>query len=138
MESQALRIGKLAATAGVSTHTIRYYERLGVLPAAPRTPSGYRAYPPEAVDQLAFIKKAQSLGLRLSDVKEVLEISSGGRQPCEHVKRLIDDRLRDAETRLQELRELRDTLRQTLTLLERAPTPTSGCRCPVIEGGVMD
>jgi len=129
-----LRIGELAVRTGVSTHAIRFYERKGVLPPAPRTASGYRAYPPEAVEQVDFVKKAQVLGLRLDDIADVLEISSGGRQPCEHVRQLVKDRLGEVETRLRELRQLRTTLRGTLRLLDHAPAPTAGCRCAVIEG----
>ena len=132
-ESRGLRIGELSVLAGVSTHALRYYERVGILPRPPRTPSGYRMYPSDAVDQLAFIKKAQALGLRLADVREVLEISSGGRQPCEHVRELVHARLREVEDRLRQLRDLRRTLRETLTLLDDAPDPSAGCRCPVIE-----
>jgi len=132
-ENVGLRIGQVASLAGVSTHTLRYYERVGVLPHPARSASGYRMYPREAVEQLAFIRKAQALGLKLSDVREVLEISSGGRQPCDHVRGLIDARLREVESRLRELRELRQTLRETLALLARAPGPSAGCRCPVIE-----
>ncbi len=128
-----LRIGELSALAGVSTHTLRYYERVGILPRPPRTPSGYRAYPTDAVDQVTFIKKAQALGLRLSDVREVLEISSGGRQPCGHVRDLIAARIQDVERRMRELRELRSTLTDTLALLDEAPRASAGCRCPVIE-----
>lgn len=132
-ENTSLRIGEVSALAGVSTHTLRYYERLGILPHPPRTPSGYRIYGPDAVDQVAFIKKAQSLGLRLSEVQEVLEISSGGRQPCGHVRDLIAARIRDVERRVRELRELHRTLEDTLALLDEAPSASAGCRCPVIE-----
>ncbi len=81
-----MRNGELAKTAGVTPDTIRFYEREGLIAAPPRTPSGYRDYGPEVLDDLVFIKKAQLLGLRLRDVREVLEISSGGRPPCEHVR----------------------------------------------------
>lgn len=138
MEKQKpLRIGELSARAGVSTYTIRFYERTGVLPPASRTASGYRAYPPEAVDHLVFIKKAQALGLRLADVKEVLEISSGGRQPCEHVRAKVEDRLSEVEARLRDLTELRETLRSTLKLLETTPETSSGCRCAVIDAAPL-
>jgi len=66
-------------------------------------------------------------------VREVLEISSGGRQPCEHVRATVSLRLADVDTRLRELRALRETLRETLKRLDRAPPPKSGCRCAVIE-----
>ena len=128
-----MRIGELARSAGVTPDTVRYYEREGLLPLPQRTPSGYRDYAPEMLDDLQFIKKAQALGLKLSAVREVLEISSGGRQPCEHVRETVSDRLAEVETRLRELRGLRATLRETLERLDRAPAPRAGCRCAVIE-----
>ena len=128
-----MRIGELAKTAGVTPDTVRYYEREGLLPAPERTPSGYRNYGPEVLDDLRFIKKAQALGLKLSDVREVLEISSGGRQPCEHVRAKVTARLGEVDQRLRELRNLRATLRETLERLDRAPPPKAGCRCTVIE-----
>ena len=128
-----MRIGQLAKTAGVTPDTIRYYEREGLLPAPRRTPSGYRDYGPEALDDLGFIKKAQALGLKLSDVRETLEISSGGKQPCEHVRAKVATRLGEVEQRIDELRALRSTLRETLQRLDRAPPQRAGCRCAVIE-----
>ena len=128
-----MRIGELAKKAGVTPDTIRYYEREGLLPQARRTASRYRDYGPEVVDDLRFIKKAQTLGLRLRDVREVLEISSGGKAPCEHVRATVEARLSDVEQRLRELRALRSTLRTTLDRLDDAPKPKAGCRCEVIE-----
>ena len=128
-----MRIGELAKAVGVTPDTVRYYEREGLLPAPQRTPSGYRDYGLEVLDDLQFIKKAQALGLKLSAVREVLEISSGGRPPCEHVRATVSARLTEVEGRLKELRALRSTLRATLERLGRAPKPKAGCRCAVIE-----
>jgi len=128
-----MRIGEIAKSAGVTPDTIRYYEREGLLPLADRTPSGYRNYGPEVVEDLQFIKKAQALGLRLSAVREVLEISAGGKPPCEHVRATVSARLTEVEQRLKDLRALRSTLRETLERLDRAPKPKAGCRCAVIE-----
>ncbi len=128
-----MRIGELAKTAGVAPDTIRYYEREGLLPPAARTESGYRDYGPGVMDDLLFIKKAQALGLKLSDVREVLEISSGGKPPCEHVRATVSARLVEVEGRLRDLRALRATLRETLERVDRAPAPKAGCRCAVIE-----
>ncbi len=128
-----MRIGELAKTARVTPDTIRYYEREGLLPSPQRTESGYRDYGPGVMDDLLFIKKAQALGLKLSDVREVLEISSGGKPPCEHVRATVSARLVEVEERLRELRALRATLRETLERLDRAPAPKAGCRCAVIE-----
>ena len=128
-----MRIGELAKAAGVSPDTLRYYEREGLLPLAHRTPSGYRDYGPEALEDLQFIKKAQALGLKLSEVHKILEISSGGQAPCEHVRSSVTGRLAEVEQRLRELRALRLTLRETLERLDRTPMPKAGCRCAVIE-----
>ena len=128
-----MRIGELAKTTGVTPDTIRYYEREGLLPSPQRTESGYRDYGPGVIEDLLFIKKAQALGLKLSDVREVLEISSGGKPPCEHVRATVSARLVEVEERLRELRALRATLRETLERLDRAPAPKAGCRCAVIE-----
>ncbi len=94
-----MRIGEIAKSAGVTPDTIRYYEREELLPLPARTPSGYRDYGPEVVDDLRFIKKAQALGLKLSDVREVLEISAGGKPPCEHVRATVSARLTEVEHR---------------------------------------
>ena len=128
-----MRIGKLAKTAGVTPDTIRYYEREGLLPSPQRTESGYRDYGPGVMEDLLFIKKGQALGLKLSDVREVLEISSGGKPPCEHVRATVSARLVEVEERLRDLRALRATLRETLERVDRAPAPKAGCRCAVIE-----
>lgn len=135
---ESLRIGELSERTGIPRHTIRFYERTGVLPAPARTPSGYRAYRPEAVERLEFIRKGQALGLKLADIAEVLDISEGGREPCDHVRELVEERLRDAESRLRELRELRRTLRDTLRRLDEAEGANDACRCAVIEQTPLD
>jgi DNA-binding transcriptional MerR regulator len=128
-----MRIGQLAKRAGITTDTIRYYEREGLLPPAARTVSGYRDYDSGVLDDLRFIKKAQASGLKLSDVREVMQIAKGGREPCDHVRATVSARLVEVEERLRELRALRATLRETLERLDRAPAPKAGCRCAVIE-----
>ncbi|RMH16659.1 MAG: heavy metal-responsive transcriptional regulator [Gemmatimonadetes bacterium] len=127
-----MRIGELAARAGVSPDAIRYYEREGVLPPPRRSSSGYRQYDSGAVERVRFIRKAKALGLRLSEVREVFEIASGGRAPCTHVRTLLEGHLRDVEARMRELRSLRTTLRRTLEQLDQAP-PSAGRTCAVIE-----
>lgn len=129
----SMRIKELAGRAGVAPDTIRYYERVGLLGPAPRAPNGYREYDEETLDDLRFIHKAQVLGLRLRDIREVMEIAAGGRAPCEHVRTALDSRLQEVETRLRQLRSLRATLREALARVDRAPKRQTRCRCPVIE-----
>lgn len=129
----SVRIKELGERADLSPDTIRYYERVGLLGRARRAPNGYRDYGEETLEDLRFIHKAQALGLKLSDIREVMEIAAGGRAPCEHVRTALDSRLHEVETRLRELKSLQATLREALARLDRAPRRKTRCRCPVIE-----
>lgn len=109
-------IGVIATQAGVPIKTIRYYEDVGLLPKPARTAVGYRLYDQEIVDRLQFIKKAQSLGLRLPDIREILDLADRGRCPCGHVqsvlkKRLVELRQKIADLRLIE-RRVQEAVRQ--------------------------
>ena len=97
-------ISAIAKSANVPVKTIRYYEDIGVLPKPKRTSSGYRVYDGNAVDRLVFIKKAQSLGLRLEDVKEILELVDRGRCPCGHVQRVLKARLGELRVKITDLK----------------------------------
>lgn len=127
-----MRIGELAALAGVTPDTIRYYEREGLLTPPARTPSGYRDYDNVALDDLRFIRKGQTLGLRLADIRQAMAIASGGGVPCDHVRATITARLQEVEQRIRELREIRSTLKDGLARLAQTE-PVPGCRCGVIE-----
>jgi DNA-binding transcriptional MerR regulator len=81
----ALTIGRVAQAAGVGIETVRYYERTGLLEPPPRTRAGYRQYPPEAVDRLAFIRHAQRLGFTLAEIADLLALHEVP-VPCEDVK----------------------------------------------------
>src|SRR5262249_28102386 len=75
---EVLRPGERARAAGVNVQTLRYYERVGVLPAPKRTASGYRQYPADALRVLVFVKRAQELGFTLREVKELLKLRAAG------------------------------------------------------------
>ena len=104
-----MRIGELAKRAGVTTDTIRYYEREGLLGPPARTPAGYRDYDEVALEDLRFIKKGQTLGLRLTDMREVMAITSGGGVCCDHVRTTITARRKEVDEQIRELQELRST-----------------------------
>jgi len=103
-------IGDLAAKAGLSAKTIRFYEQAGLMPAPPRTPAGYRDYPPSALARLAFIKHAQVAGFTLAEIHSVLVIRDSGDPPCRHVATLIGQHLAQVERRIAELARTRDVL----------------------------
>jgi MerR family transcriptional regulator, copper efflux regulator len=107
-----VRIGELAARSGVPVKTIRYYEEIGVLAQAERTPSGYRDYDEPAVDRLAFVRAAQAVGLTLGEIRQVVALRERGETPCTHVVELLERRANEIEQRIAEMQRLRGELRR--------------------------
>ena len=130
-----MKIGEFARGAGTTTKTIRFYERQGLLPVAHRTASGYRAYGPDDVDRLDFIRRAKRLGLSLEEIKGVLQLSDRDEPTCVHVKALLDEKIRRLEQVVRDLREFRMEL---LALRDQAGEmvdchPTGGNVCGIVE-----
>jgi len=100
-------ISQVAAAVGIPTDTIRYYERVGLLPLPDRRPNGYRSYNDGDVERLRFIRGAQRLGLRLKDIQELLSIRDNGVCPCGHTAELVNKRLVDLDVQIASLKKLR-------------------------------
>ncbi|MGH8776638.1 MAG: heavy metal-responsive transcriptional regulator [Jiangellaceae bacterium] len=128
-----MRIGELAQHAGTTAKTLRFYEDAGLMPAPPRTSSGYRDYPSEAVYRLAFIRDAQAAGFSLRHIRQILVIRDGGQPPCEHVRQLIDQRLDEVERRIVELEQARETLRHLAHRTAELDPADCGGYCSIIE-----
>ncbi len=126
-----LTIGELAARTGTNPRTIRYYEAIGLLPAPRRTPAGYRLYGPEEASRLEFIRKARAVGLRLAEIREVLNLREEGQAPCDHVLALIEARVAAVDRQIRELRALRHQLMSLYRKGRR--TARLGCICGIIE-----
>jgi DNA-binding transcriptional MerR regulator len=118
-----VRISELADQAGVTSKTLRYYERIGVLPAPSRSTSGYRDYRPAAVDRLGFIRAGQAVGLSLGEIRQVVALRDRGETPCDHVYQLLQRRTAELDKRIDELQALRRELR-ALTKRARRLDPT--------------
>jgi DNA-binding transcriptional MerR regulator len=101
---------ELAAAAGVSTDTLRHYERLGLLPDTERTRSGYRRYPPAAVERVRLIQRALLIGFSLKELASALRQRERGAPPCRRVRALVGERLAALDARLTELAALRDDM----------------------------
>jgi len=134
IEMTPLFIGAVAKQAAVPIKTIRYYEEIGLLPKPVRTASRYRLYSPEIMDRLRFIKKAQSLGLRLENIKEILELADRGRCPCGHVQRLLKFRLQELNRKIADLH----LIKRRITQARRSGCPPrfrphGKAVCPTIE-----
>lgn len=128
----ALRIGELARRAGVTAKAIRFYEARRVLPPPARGANSYRLYGAEAVELLAFVKRAAGLGLTLAEIREIVAIRRGGRPPCAHVHRLLTDKLAELGRKLEDLVEMRRRIRQSLAAWRRRPAGRAAV-CPHIE-----
>lgn len=119
-EEQGLPISAVATAAGITPDTIRYYERVGLLPRAPRTSSGalhagYRRYAAADVERLAFIRRARELGFSLDEIRDLLALAgSDPSRPCGDVDALARAHLEQVEARLARLTSLRDELRQVI------------------------
>lgn len=128
----SLKIGQLAAEAGVSAKAVRFYERSGVLPPPARGTNRYRLYGRDAVDRLRFVKQATGLGLTLAEVREIVTIWRGGQPPCRHVRRLLQEKAGELDRKLNDLLTLRRRIRQSLATWKRKSSGTAAV-CPHIE-----
>jgi len=132
--AQTFYISALSKQASVPVKTIRYYEDVGLLPRPSRTVSGYRLYAPETADRLQFVKNAKNLGLRLDEIKEILDLADRGRCPCGHVQTFLKNRLRELQQKIADLRLIEGRVK--LAVQRGCPpnfTPKGKAICPTIQ-----
>ncbi|MBI2854570.1 MAG: MerR family transcriptional regulator [Chloroflexi bacterium] len=125
-----MTIGKAAAEAGVNVQTIRYYERTGLVPAPSRTPSGYRAYGPDTVRLVRFIKHAQELGFTLAEVEELLKLREDRVSPCADVRAAAVAKVKAIEWKIDRLVAMREAL---CALIACCDSNGSARSCPILE-----
>jgi len=128
-------IGAVAERTGLARSTLRYYESIGLLKPAGRTPAGYRIYLEGAIAELRFVRRAQALGFSLDDIADLLRLHRRGISPCERVVAIARKRLLDADAELRELGRFRDRLADEIARWEACPelASTSGSACALIE-----
>lgn len=129
-----LQSSELAQLAGVSTDTLRYYERLRLLPAAPRSASGYRLFPAQALGRVRLIRGALAIGFSVRELAMILAERDRGAAPCQRVRSLAREKLETVERSLRELQVWRRELKSTLAGWDRllAKTP-KGQRAGLLE-----
>jgi DNA-binding transcriptional MerR regulator len=122
-----MRISDLAERAGVMPSTVRYYERIGLLPSPPRTPSGYRDYDDEAAARLVFVARAKRIGLTLEQIAEVLPIWDGVNCAATHeqMTRLVDAKRAEVLERVRELQRFAEQLDEVRLALDESPPPAA-------------
>jgi DNA-binding transcriptional MerR regulator len=135
MNSEMIRIGHLASRIGVQPEAIRYYERRGLMPRPRRGPNGYRVYSAEDLERVEFIKRAQAMGLSLEEIREVMQLKSGGASSCQHVRDLLREKLKVVDHQIARLRAFRRELADSLETCKESLRvhPASGKSCPVLE-----
>jgi MerR family transcriptional regulator, copper efflux regulator len=128
--ASAVTIGRLAKAGGVNVQTLRYYERLKLLTPTARKLSGYRVYGDKAIRRLCFIKNAQDLGFTLREIAELLNLRVSSVARCGDVQRKAEDKLKQVEAKVRDLRVLAGGLRSLIHSC-RAGQPTD--RCPILK-----
>jgi len=109
-----LTISQVASSAGVGIETVRFYERQGLIPEPPRSPSGYRLYPPEIVGRIRFIRRSKELGFSLKEVAELLALRDAPRARPAPIIAMLRAKLRDVDERIETLRASRAALDQLI------------------------
>ncbi len=121
-------IGMLSKASGVNAETIRYYERIGLLPAPPRSTSGYRRYNEATAKRLRFIRRGREIGFGLAEIKALLQLADRPDQPCCEADRLAQTHLAEVEAKIQDLLAMRGVL----TKLAACQSPNAE-HCRLIE-----
>jgi DNA-binding transcriptional MerR regulator len=122
-----MRISELAEQAGVPTSTVRYYERIGLVPPPARTASGYRSYDENAAARLLFVTRAKRLGLSLEQIAELLPVWNGINCGATHeqITQLVEAKREEVIDRIRELQEFADQLDGVRDALLESPPPTA-------------
>ncbi|MCS7015841.1 MAG: Hg(II)-responsive transcriptional regulator [Gemmatales bacterium] len=126
---ESLRSGEVARLAGVNVETLRYYERRGLLPQPPRRPSGYRMYPPETVERVRFIKRAQQLGFSLREIQQLLQLDSAAWASCEEVCAITERKIQEIAEKIRDLQKIQRALQ---SLLRQCPRIAPISKCPIL------
>ncbi|MGA9486122.1 MAG: helix-turn-helix domain-containing protein [Methylocella sp.] len=123
-----LTIAKLAQASGVHMETVRYYERVGLMPKPSRTASNYRSYEPEHVERLSFIRRAREIGFSIGEIKELLVLAEPGKASCTEVQTLTAAHLGKVRAKIADLSKLEAILAGALERCLEEPAPV----CPVL------
>ena len=119
----------MATEAGVNVHTLRYYERRGLLAVPARLPSGYRNYRPETVRIVRFVKQAQQLGFSLEEIETLLGLATGGPASCDAAEALASEKIAALDEKIATLVAMRESLRRLVMTCERPPDRRE---CPLL------
>ena len=126
-----MKIGELAAAAQTQVETIRYYEREGLMPVAPRSGGNYRLYGPAHVERLAFVRHCRSLDMTLDEIRVLLRFKDEPHAQCADVNALLDEHIGHVATRIRELRQLETQLK---ALRKQCAGSQDSAHCGILKG----
>jgi MerR family mercuric resistance operon transcriptional regulator len=132
--SGRIAIGRLAKNTNTNIETIRYYERVSLLPAPPRSAGGYRLYGTEHLKRLNFIRRARALGFSIGEVRTLLRLADERKRPCAEVRVVAEAHLADVRTKIADLKAMERVLKDTVA---RCADGT-GSHCPLIDALYRD
>lgn len=127
--AEGLAIGKLSQLTGVNIETIRYYEKINVLPAPSRSESGRRVYGPMERRILAFVRRSRELGFSLDEIRTLLRLGGPEKASCREVREIAAHHLDDIRAKISDLRKLERLLAKTVAQC----TGTTAPECPVLD-----
>lgn len=125
-----LSIGRLAQRSGVNLETVRYYERIGLMPQPDRTAGGHRIYDDEHRRRLAFIRRGRELGFSIEEIRALLDLAAPTRRSCEEVRVIASAHLAEVRAKIADLARLESLLAGTVERCDRRATAPS---CPVLD-----
>jgi MerR family mercuric resistance operon transcriptional regulator len=127
--AEAFPIGELSKRSGVKIETIRYYERVDMLPAPPRTASGRRVYDVTDLRTLVFIRRSRELGFSLDEIRALLRLGGPEKATCREVREIAAHHLDDIRAKIDDLKKLERLLSKTVALCSGKTAPD----CPVLD-----
>ncbi len=122
--------GELAKQSGVNSTTVRYYEKIGVLPEPLRSNAGYRIFSTESINRIRFIKQAQELGFSLKEIKELLDLRVTPKATTSDVRNRATEKIGDIGNKIKRLQEMKKSLE---VLVESCCDEASASECPILE-----
>jgi len=136
MKSQSTELsrGALATRAGVNIETIRYYEKIGLMPNPARSPGGHRVYNESQLKRLFFVRRSRELGFTIQETRELLELVDGGDYTCAEVRDRTNSHLADITKKIDDLQKIQSTLKEMASMCDGGLVP----ECPVVDALYSD
>jgi DNA-binding transcriptional MerR regulator len=132
-ETKLLLIGQVTDISGIPIRTIRYYESLGLIKSLRRTEGGFRQFSLDVLTRLAFIKRAQNLGLSLEEIGNILQVYDQGQAPCGEIKEKLQDKLLQIDRQIDQLLTLRSEIKGLLSGWKNIGDQYEDTICPIIQ-----